>query len=195
MRVIAGEFRSRPLATTAGLATRPTSDRLRETLFNVLASRRGIDGLNFADLYAGSGSVGIEAISRGARHSWFVEESPPALAALKKNLAALGIGNDRATLVASNVTAFLKKWPQPCDIIFLDPPYEDAAAYSRCLHALGSDTANAMLAPHALVIAEHSAKGARKKIGDLAESYGNLHRTRLLEQSDAALSFYELRKD
>jgi len=195
MRVIAGEYKSRTLAAPAGPATRPTSDRLRETLFSVLASRGVLAGRVFADLYAGSGAVGIEALSRGAAHCYFVEKARPALVSLQKNVAALGIGSSRATVIATDVAAYLKAWPRACDVVFLDPPYEDSAAYSRTLHALGSAANHAMLAEDAIVIAEHSATLARKKIGDLAESYGGLRRTRLLEQSDAALSFYERRKD
>src|ERR1700759_778048 len=89
MRVIAGTYRSRPLTAPRGMATRPTSDRLRETLFNVLAPR--IEGARFADLYAGTGAVGIEALSRGAAHVTFVEDSAAAIAALRTNLTALKI--------------------------------------------------------------------------------------------------------
>src|SRR6202046_3200410 len=91
MRVIGGTYRSRRLIAPRGLATRPSSDRLRETLFNVLAPR--IEGAVFADLYAGSGAVGIEALSRGARLVYFVDRAPPAIAAIRANLAALGIGS------------------------------------------------------------------------------------------------------
>src|ERR1700755_977554 len=90
MRVIAGQYRGRVLKNPQGLQTRPTSDRLRETLFNVLAPR--MDGARFADLYAGSGAVGIEAISRGAEHVWFAEKAPAALAAIRGNLSKLKIG-------------------------------------------------------------------------------------------------------
>jgi 16S rRNA (guanine966-N2)-methyltransferase len=200
MRVIAGHFRSRPLAAPAGLATRPTTDRLRETLFNVLAARvsPSLQGAIFTDLYAGSGAVGIEAISRGAAHCFFVENAQPGLTALRKNLASLGIGPSQATVVAQNATGILKKWPQwqghATDIVFLDPPYEEVEAYTRILNSLGGKSADA-LAPGALVIAEHAAKNKRKNVASLEESYGTLSRTRLLEQSDAALSFYEQQKD
>src|SRR5437867_2741977 len=96
MRVIAGEFRSRRLKTLPGLTLRPTPDRLREALFNVLAPR--IEGVTFLDAYAGSGSVGIEAISRGARHAIFVEKHFAAVKTIRENLASLGI-EDRATIV------------------------------------------------------------------------------------------------
>src|ERR1700761_9286082 len=89
MRVIAGMYRSRPLAAPRGDKTRPTSDRLRERLFNILAPR--IAGARFADLYAGTGAIGIEALSRGAAHVWFAEKAAPAVAALRANLSSLGI--------------------------------------------------------------------------------------------------------
>lgn len=181
MRVIAGTFRSRPLAAPRGLATRPTSDRLRETLFNVLAPR--IAAAHFLDLYAGSGAVGIEAISRGAAHVDFVERERPALSTLRANLASLKIESG-ITIRAVAVREFLHRTTpsQPFDIVFLDPPYEAEAEYASTLGFLGS--AATWLAPQATVIAEHRRKDA------LADIYGTLHRTRLLEQGDAALSFF-----
>src|ERR1700749_4170373 len=91
MRIISGKYRSRSLDAPPGLATRPTSDRLRETLFNVLAPR--IEGAAFLDLYAGSGAVGIEALSRGAKHVEFVERAPAALKVMRANLEKLGLKN------------------------------------------------------------------------------------------------------
>jgi 16S rRNA (guanine(966)-N(2))-methyltransferase RsmD len=149
MRVIAGQYKSRTLAAPAGLETRPTSDRLRETLFNILSGRGGVEGVVFADLFAGSGAVGIEALSRGAQHCFFVEKAPPALAALKKNLATLGVGAAQATVSAMDVAAFLKKCPRKCDVVFLDPPYDDADAYARTLHALGGQAASTVLSENA----------------------------------------------
>ena len=119
MRVIAGSFRSRILQAPAGPATRPTSDRLRETLFNVLAPR--IDGVVFADLYAGTGAVGIEALSRGAAEVVFVERAAPALKVLRGNLDGLGL-NAGFRIVSGSVAAFLRK-PEggvPFDLVFLD---------------------------------------------------------------------------
>jgi 16S rRNA (guanine(966)-N(2))-methyltransferase RsmD len=109
MRVIAGTYRSRPLTAPRGLATRPTSDRLRETLFNVLAPH--IEGARFADFYAGSGAVGIEALSRGAAHVTFVESAAPAVAALRSNLAALGIREGFQTEQRSVPLAFTSTRP------------------------------------------------------------------------------------
>src|SRR5487761_781431 len=106
MRVIAGMYRSRQLIAPRGLETRPTSDRLRETLFNILASR--LDGCRFVDLYAGTGAVGIEALSRGAAHVWFAENAEPALASLRANLAALKIARG-FTLEPRGVGAMLQR--------------------------------------------------------------------------------------
>jgi 16S rRNA (guanine966-N2)-methyltransferase len=183
MRVIAGTYRSRPLAAPPGLSTRPTSDRLRETLFNVLAPR--IKGAAFLDLYAGSGAIGIEALSRGATSVTFVERAAPALKVLRTNLDRLGISSGYR--INSSSTATYLRGPRSgaaeFDIVFLDPPYEAANEYATVLNLLGGEAA-AFLAFGAVVIAEH-----RKK-EKLDTNYGSLERTRLLEQGEAALSFY-----
>ena len=203
MRIIAGEFRSRALEAPSGLATRPTSDRLRETLFNVIALRikRSDGGAAFLDLYAGSGAVGIEALSRGAANVVFVERAPAALAVLRANLARLGL-SEGFQIHAGSVGAWLRKFatgaglgrkagreperkpgPAPAfDLVFLDPPYDAAQEYAATLGLLGG--AAGLLAQGALVIAEHRRKER------LEDCYGSLERTRLLEQGDAALSFY-----
>jgi 16S rRNA (guanine966-N2)-methyltransferase len=186
MRIIAGLYRSRVLEAPPGLSTRPTSDRLRETLFNVLAPR--MQGSNFLDLYAGSGAAGIEAISRGAALVTFVERAPAALKALRSNLARLQIAGG-FRVHAGNVVAFLrpasKSSPKPekYEVVVLDPPYDAAQEYAATLSLLGGAAAE-LLAPDAIVIAEH-----RRKFS-LSEQYGSLKRTRLLEQGDAALSFF-----
>jgi 16S rRNA (guanine(966)-N(2))-methyltransferase RsmD len=184
MRIIAGTYRSRTLAAPPGLATRPTSDRLRETLFNVLAPR--IEGAVFLDLYAGSGAVGIEALSRGAARVEFVERAPAALAVLKANLGKLGV-TDGVRIHGRGVGGFLRlqKAGAGFDLVFLDPPYDAAREYAATLGLLGGDSVG-VLAPGAVVIAEHR----RKEKPD--ERYGELMRTRLLEQGDAALSFYAM---
>jgi len=185
MRVIAGTYRSRLLSAPRGMLTRPTSDRLRETLFNVLAPR--IAGSRFVDLYAGTGAVGIEALSRGAAHVWFAEDAKPAVVVLRQNLAALKITRD-FTVEDRGVVALLKRigaLEQPVDLVFLDPPYEAEEEYSKTLNFLGQ-RGGSVLAPHALVIAEHDSKNK------LAERYGGLVQTRLLKQGDAALSFFAL---
>jgi 16S rRNA (guanine(966)-N(2))-methyltransferase RsmD len=182
MRVIAGSFRSRTLQAPAGLATRPTSDRLRETLFNVLAPR--IQGAAFLDLYAGSGAVGVEALSRGASTVVFVERAPTAVKVLRANLAGLGLTKGYRIVVRS-VGGYLRNAEGGLcfDIVFLDPPYNAASEYAATLELLGGPL-TVFLTAGALVIAEH-----RRKDG-LEDGYGQLHRTRLLKQGDAALSFY-----
>lgn len=180
MRVIAGQFRSRILRAPSGLHTRPTSDRLRETLFNVLAPR--ISGARFLDLYAGSGAVGVEAISRGAAHVSFVEQAPPALKMLRANLESLSITTGYR-VESAKVSAFLRtagKSQPEFDLIFLDPPYDLAGEYESTLSAIGK-----FLATDGLVVAEHRRKDV------LPEEFAALKRTRLLEQGDAALSFYQ----
>jgi 16S rRNA (guanine(966)-N(2))-methyltransferase RsmD len=185
MRVIAGEFRSRVLQAPRGMATRPTSDRLRETLFNVLALR--VEGARFVDLYAGSGAVGIEAISRGAQFCWFAEKAPPAVAAIRTNLSALKIAGGYALedRGARRLLDEMLKKQRSAEIVFLDPPYEDAEEYRATLEFLARHHAE-LLADGAVVIAEHSRKQP------LEERYGVLGQTRVLEQGDAALSFYQV---
>jgi 16S rRNA (guanine(966)-N(2))-methyltransferase RsmD len=188
MRIIAGSLRSRTLEAPPGLATRPTSDRLRETLFNVLAPR--IEGAAFLDLYAGSGAVGMEALSRGAARVEFVEKAPGALKVLRGNLDRLGL-TAGFRIHAAAVGAALRKMQTRTgptlgagfDLGFLDPPYDAAQEYASTLGLLGGAAAR-LLAHGALVIAEHRRKER------LEDSYGSLERTRLLEQGDAALSFY-----
>lgn len=183
MRVIAGEYRSRILGVPRGMDTRPTSDRLRETLFNVLAPRIG--GAAFLDLYAGSGAVGIEALSRGARESIFVEQAEPAMRAIRANLASLGIRGSYA-LEPRSAAAALKRLAgtgRQAELIFLDPPYAEADEYALTLGLLGGPCAG-VLTGGGWVIAEH------EKRRGLEERYGSLLRFRVLKQGDAALSFY-----
>jgi 16S rRNA (guanine966-N2)-methyltransferase len=184
MRVIAGTYRSRQLAAPRGLNTRPTSDRLRETLFNILSPR--LKGCRFVDLYAGTGAVGIEALSRGAAHVWFAENADPALASLRANLSTLKISSGY-TLESRGVGAVLQKLAnltQQIDLVFLDPPYEAEAEYAGTLSFLGSARGREMLAPDALVIVEHTKKAK------LAARYGALEHTRLVKQGDVSLSFF-----
>jgi 16S rRNA (guanine966-N2)-methyltransferase len=185
MRVISGIYRSRRLIAPDGLATRPTSDRLRETLFNILAPR--IAGATFADLYAGSGATGIEAISRGASMVLFVENAEPALAAIRANLKALGIVSGYG-LEPRSVSSFLRRIAQrerTLDLVFLDPPYEAVAEYAASLDLLGGECAS-LLNGDSVVVAEH-----RRKL-PLAERHGALVRYRVKEQGDAALSFFRI---
>lgn len=189
MRVIAGLYRSRPLSAPRGLETRPTYDRLRETLFNVLAPR--IAGSVFVDLYAGSGANGIEALSRGSRFVYFVETAEPALDVIRGNLASLAILGTYG-LEPRTVSSFLRrsaanalKTGQTLDIVFLDPPYESLTEYSSTLDLLGGEAAR-VLNRNSIVVAEHQRRSP------LEESYGTLQRYRVLEQRDSALSFYAL---
>jgi 16S rRNA (guanine966-N2)-methyltransferase len=186
MRIIAGALRGRRIEAPEGLATRPTSDRLRETLFNVLAPR--IQGAAFLDLYAGSGAVGVEALSRGARQVIFVERAPAALKVLRTNLEQLGLTSGYRVR-AERAASFLRgprADAMEFDLVFLDPPYDEDAEYETALGLLGGD-ASRHLAGGAVAIAEHRRKQKLK------DEYGTLKRTRLLEQGDAALSFYEAR--
>jgi 16S rRNA (guanine966-N2)-methyltransferase len=192
MRVIGGEYRSRILQGPRGDKTRPTSDRLRETLFNVLGPR--VEGSRFVDLYAGSGAVGIEAISRGAEFVWFAESARPASSTIRANLAALKIAGGFA-LEDRSVNKLLNSLVEKvraAEIVFLDPPYEDAEAYEETLKFLARNHAT-VLAEGAVVVAEHSSKKP------LEARYSVLERYRVLEQGDASLSFYsipfELEKD
>ncbi len=175
MRVIAGEFRSRRLKSIPGLATRPTPDRLREALFDILAPL--IPDAVFLDAYAGTGAVGIEALSRGARQAIFLERSRGAIEVIRQNLAALGL-ESRASVIAGPVLVTIGR--NPADVIFADPPYELEHEYSRLLDAL------AQMRP-LLAVIQHSARSV------LPEAHGCLVRTRVLQQGDNVLSFYEAR--
>ena len=172
MRVIGGEFRSRAIKSLPGLDVRPTPDRLREALFNILAPR--IEGATFADLYAGTGAVGIEALSRGAAHAIFVEQKHAAVKAIRENLRSLGI-EGRGEVRQGRATAMIPRLE--AGIAFLDPPYGLENEYAAALDLLGEK-------PPPLVIAQHP---PRLK---LADRYGALYRTRLVKHGDNALSFY-----
>jgi len=188
LRVIAGQYRSRIVQAPRGLDTRPTSDRLRETLFNVLAPR--IADAVFLDLYAGSGAVGIEALSRGAREAIFVEPAEAALRVIRSNLASLGIRGGYA-LEARNAAAALRSLAgrnRQADIVFLDPPWDADEQYAVTLGLLGGEC-RGLPAAHAIVIAEH------RKRQPLDERFGTLQRTRVLTQGDAALSFYRVESE
>lgn len=125
MRIIAGQFRGRPLQAPPGLATRPTADRVREALFSMLASRLGsLEDLRVADLYAGSGALGLEALSRGAAHATFVETDERAQALIKANAARLGV-EDRVRILGGSVLALPRS--DPFDLIVADPPYAEGS--------------------------------------------------------------------
>jgi 16S rRNA (guanine966-N2)-methyltransferase len=172
MRVIAGEFRSRKLKSVEGTDVRPTSDRMRETLFNVIAPE--LPGSVFLDAYAGTGAVGIEALSRGAERAIFIEKSKAAVEVIKSNLASLDL-TTRARVVGGSVKIYLPS--QDADIVFIDPPYELAAEYQKALQILGAKKVR-------LVIAQHD----RRTV--LIPEVGTLRRTREIKQGDNVLSFY-----
>lgn len=126
MRIIAGQWRGRKLAAPKGDTTRPTADRTRETLFAMLTSRLGdFGGLAVADLFAGSGALGLEALSRGAASCLFVEQDRAALDTIRANIAMLGA--QAATRVEAGSVTQLRAAPQPLDVILLDPPYHSGA--------------------------------------------------------------------
>ena len=173
MRIIAGRFRSRLLKTVPGLAVRPTPDRLREAMFNVLAAR--VDGRTFLDAFAGSGAVGLEALSRGARHVFLIEKSSAALAVIRENIAALEVAAE-VTVLRGSAARLLQGLT--ADIAFVDPPYEQVNQYSTALLALSQTSCS-------VVIAQHPSRLT------LEEGYGQLQRQRILRQGDNSLSFYE----
>jgi 16S rRNA (guanine966-N2)-methyltransferase len=185
MRVIAGTYRSRILKSLKGLALRPTSDRLRETLFNILGP--AVAGSRFLDLFAGTGAVGIEALSRGAAEVVFIENHAPAAALIRRNLESLGIRAGaqvfpvEALRGLEKLAAKHKPADLPFDIAFIDPPYAAADDYTCVLGFLGSSS---LLSPGAIVIAEH------RRDFPLPETIGKLQRTRVLRQGDATLTFF-----
>jgi len=185
VRIIAGQFRSRPLKSLPGLDLRPSSDRLRETLFNVLASAGDLQDSVWLDLYAGTGAVGIEALSRGARQVYFVESAKKHARLLRENLSSLGIaeGFEVQEHEVAQALPLLEATGVVCDYCFLDPPYQLHGTYERTLGFLAQSR---ILQASTIVVAEHD------KRFDPGERFGALVRYRKLEQGDAGLSFYRL---
>ena len=181
MRVIAGLYKGRRLKGLSGRAVRPTPDRLRESLFNILRPR--LAGARFLDLCAGTGSVGIEALSRGARRVTFVERSPAVLVVLRQNLAACGIGDGIEILQQDAVRALerFSEQGEVFDVIFFDPPYA-STLYDQVLESLARRPW--VLAPDGVLIVMHHAKRA------LEPRYGELERVRQVRQGENVLSFY-----
>jgi 16S rRNA (guanine966-N2)-methyltransferase len=181
MRIIAGKYRRRRLAAPAGTQTRPTSDRLRETLFNVLGA--SVEGSVWLDLFAGSGAVGIEALSRGAGMVSFVESSGLAVRTIRSNLAKLEVkdGYEVVEREVNSALRLLESRSPACDFCFLDPPYRQQSDYDQVLTLLSQSR---LLKPGSLVIAEHD------KHFDPGEAFSGLQRYRKLRQGDAVLSFY-----
>jgi 16S rRNA (guanine966-N2)-methyltransferase len=181
VRVIAGKFRSRRLKGPGPLPLRPTSDRLRETLFNILGP--AVEDSLFVDLYAGTGAIGIEAISRGAREVIWIESSPRAARLIRHNLAALGILSG-SEVIEADVLAGLRKIAHRhlvADFFFLDPPYERREEYLRALEFLDQSH---LIARQGLVIVEHPTAM------EAPDRLDRLECTRQVEQGDATLSFY-----
>ena len=181
MRVIAGKFRSQPLASPKGRDTRPTSDRLRETLFNVIAPH--IQDAIFADLFAGTGAVGIEAISRGARRVYFAENAKVSLETLRHNLDRIQI-RDQAVIEPAGTMHLLRRLVKQeikLDLIFLDPPYKDQLAYETVLSFL---TEQSILHADAIVVVEHSRRFCLPHMSVQLQPY------RRIEQGEAALTFF-----
>ncbi len=185
MRVIAGQYRRRTLRSSPGLEIRPTADRLRETLFNVLCAGdpAALAESRWFDFYAGTGAVGIEALSRGARMVHFVESSKAAAEVIAGNLKSLGIasGFQIMKVEAGKALQQLKALGSVADFVFLDPPYSMQDEYATTLAALAESK---LLRERSVVIAEH------EKRFDPGEAFGELQRYRKLVQGDAALSFY-----
>lgn len=181
MRVISGKYGSRRISSAHGMALRPTSDRLRETLFDILQSR--VEGCFFVDGYAGTGAVGIEAASRGARRVVFLEKHRPTVALIRKNLEALGI-TEGVEVLPGDVCrgiAKLAESGEPADFLFFDPPYEEKEEYARVMESLAGLV---LVAPHTQIIFERTRKLS------LPAEYGPLLRVRTVTQGDAALDFF-----
>ncbi len=180
MRIVAGKYRGRSLRTVRGQDVRPTSDRLRETLFNILAPR--IAGTRFLDLCAGSGAVGIEALSRGANHATFVDQSRSACSVIRDNLTRLGIEAEATVLCRDAAAAirWLASQGTQFDIIFFDPPYA-SGIYSGVLNLIGTEN---LLAENGIAVVEHRAKAPP------GPEFGELRPYRQVKQGESALTFY-----
>jgi 16S rRNA (guanine966-N2)-methyltransferase len=181
MRITGGMHRSRALRAPRGTATRPTSDRVREALFSILESQGRVEGARVLDLYAGTGALALDALSRGAARATLVESARDALVALRANVSALDLGA-LATVVAAPVersTAAVAA-AGPFDLVLADPPYADLADAARALAAI---VAAGALAEGALVVLEHAAPDAPPDIPDLET-------TSTRRYGDTALTFY-----
>lgn len=181
MRIIAGVYRGRTLKTLRGLKLRPTSDRLRETLFDVLGA--SIEGSVFIDGYAGSGAVGLEAFSRGARQVFLIEENVAAIQFIRANLASLGVHNCVDVIRASvhKGLRVLEERGVLADFCFLDPPYAARRESGRSLLWLSRSR---LMAPDGLIVLQSSRKEPPE------EQVDGWSRTRLLAQGSSALGFY-----
>lgn len=182
MRIISGAYRGRVLRSPSDNKTRPTSDRLRETLFNILAPQITED-TRFLDLCAGTGAIGIEALSRGAGFVTFVDKSRRACGLIEENLDLLGVPEDETEIICLSAENFVgRRREENWDIIFFDPPYHEN--YGIVIYEIGEEGKN-LLAEDGLLIAEHHCKN------NLPDGIGTLRRWRLLKQGETCLSFYE----
>ena len=188
MRIIAGRYKGRNLKSPPSTETRPTSDRLRETLFNVISPF--LAGARFLDLCAGSGAVGIEALSRAAAHSTFVDRSRQMSELIETNLRLCRIEPADFAIVTADAIDFLRKQikrsPPGWDLIFFDPPYADD--HLVVLEALGV-FAHALINEEGVLIVEHHHKTT------LPESCGEIERYRVLKQGESSLSFYRRKRN
>ncbi len=188
LRIIAGKYRGRNLKSPSSLEVRPTSDRLRETLFNVIAPR--IEGARFLDLCAGSGAVGIEALSRGASHATFVDRSRRMCSLIKANLDLCRVHVEQSEVIQAEAADYLRRViakPRggfhPWDIAFFDPPY--AENYLLILETFGAHSSS-LISDNGALIVEHHHKN------ELQDEVGGIIRVRKLKQGDSTLSFYEI---
>jgi 16S rRNA (guanine(966)-N(2))-methyltransferase RsmD len=183
MRIIAGEFRGRLLKAPQGRSVRPTSDKLRETLFNIL--RNDVPGSVFIDCYAGTGAVGLEAVSRGAAQVYMIEQDAAAASVIEANIMALA-ATSRARLMRTSVKAGLRQLEAQgfrVDICFFDPPYSLLSEALECLEGSGLEH---LMSPRGIVIVEHSSRQSTPA------QHGLCTRLRVLRSGDSSLSFYGL---
>jgi 16S rRNA (guanine966-N2)-methyltransferase len=183
LRIIAGIYRGRHLKSPPSLDVRPTSDRLRETLFNILAPR--IAEVRFLDLCAGSGAVGIEALSRGAGHATFVDRSRKMCGLIEANLDLCRVPEDQTEIYNVEASDFLHqsiaRKTEPWDMVFFDPPYQEN--YLRVLDFLGTN-AEKLLTNEGVIVVEHYHKNPQP------DEIGSMRRSRVVKQGDSSLSFY-----
>jgi 16S rRNA (guanine966-N2)-methyltransferase len=178
MRIVGGELGGRVLRAPHGAATRPTSEKVREAIFNILGA---VEGARVLDLFAGSGALGIEALSRGAAHAVFVDAGKPALAAIRGNLRELGLESHADVLAMDAVLAARRVPAAPWDVVFVDPPYASDLAV-RAVSALPAGS----LAPGARVVIEHDRRGTPP------DALGSLIRTDQRRYGDTMVSFFEV---
>ena len=182
MRIIAGEYRGRILKSPIDNRTRPTSDRLRETLFNIISPKIDAE-TRFLDLCAGTGAIGIESLSRGALFVTFVDKSRRACGLIEQNLDLLNVPEEQTEVICISAETFSnRKHPKGWDIAFFDPPYQ--TEYSMVIRDFGENEST-LLTDEGILIVEHHSKNA------LNDAYNKLRRWRLVKQGETCLSFYE----